>query len=64
MAQLQQQQQQQQQQSSHQQHQLQQLQQNWLSGQPSQVSNHNLHQPDKITMDGSLPNSFRGNDQV
>ncbi|XP_057539284.1 transcriptional corepressor LEUNIG isoform X1 [Amaranthus tricolor] len=64
MAQLQQQQQQQQQQSSHQQHQLQQLQQNWLSGQPSQVSNHNLHQPDKITMDGSLPNSFRGNDQA
>lgn len=74
MAQLQQQQQQQQQhqqqQSSHQQHQLHQLQQNGLSGQPSQVSNHNLHQPDKIggassiTMDGSLSNSFRGNDQA
>jgi len=61
---------QQQQQSSHQQHQLQQLQQNGLSGLPPQVSNHSLHQPDKIggassmTMDGSISNSFRGNDQV
>lgn len=61
---------QQQQQSSHQQHQLQQLQQNGLSGLPPQVSNHSLHQPDKIggassmTMDGSISNSFRGNDQA
>lgn len=59
--------QQQQQQSSHHQHQIQ---QNGLSGQPSQLSNQILHQPDKIggassiTMDGSLSNSFRGNEQV
>ncbi|XP_057505079.1 transcriptional corepressor LEUNIG-like isoform X2 [Actinidia eriantha] len=67
MAQLQQ--QQQQQQNSNQQQQ-QQLQQHALSGQQSQSSNHNLHQPDKImgagsgTADGSLSNSFRGNDQA
>ncbi|KAF9613008.1 hypothetical protein IFM89_004862 [Coptis chinensis] len=46
----------------------QQLQQHALSSQQSQGSNHNLHQ-DKaggagsITADGSLSNSFRGNDQ-
>ena len=66
MAQLQ---QQQQQQNSNQQQQ-QQLQQHALSGQQSQSSNHNLHQQDKImgvgsaTADGSMTNSFRGNDQV
>lgn len=53
-----------------QQNSLQQLQQNALSGQLPQLSNHNLHQPDKIagasslTMDGSMSNSFRGNDQA
>ncbi|GAB4854151.1 hypothetical protein Ancab_022736 [Ancistrocladus abbreviatus] len=50
--------------------QQQQLQHSVLSGQHSQVSNHNLHQVDKIggansmTMDGSMSNSFRGNDQT
>ncbi|PSS19306.1 Transcriptional corepressor LEUNIG like [Actinidia chinensis var. chinensis] len=64
MAQLQ---QQQQQQNSIQQ---QQLQQQALSGQQSQSSNHNLHQQDKIvgagsiTADGSMSNSFRGNEQA
>ncbi|XP_050938176.1 transcriptional corepressor LEUNIG isoform X2 [Cucumis melo] len=68
MAQLQQ--QQQQQQSSSQQQQQQQLQQHALSNQQSQSSNHNMHQQEKIggagsvTMDGSMSNSFRGNDQV
>ncbi|KAL9247863.1 hypothetical protein vseg_021246 [Gypsophila vaccaria] len=69
MAQLQ---QQQQQQSTLPQHQLQQLQHNGLSfsGQSSQVSNHSLHQPDKlggtnsISADGNMSNSFRGNDQT
>ncbi|XP_052206576.1 transcriptional corepressor LEUNIG-like [Diospyros lotus] len=48
----------------------QQQQQHSLSGQQSQSSNHNLHQQDKIigagsvTADGSMPNSFRGNDQA
>lgn len=41
-----------------------------LSNQQSQSSNHNIHQQDKlggagsITMDGSMSNSFRGNEQV
>ncbi|KAM1224792.1 hypothetical protein ACFX2G_044589 [Malus domestica] len=52
-----------------QQQQLQQLQQHGLSNQQSQNSNLNPHQQDKmggagsITMDGSMSNSFRGNDQ-
>ncbi|CBI20987.3 unnamed protein product, partial [Vitis vinifera] len=68
----QQQQQQQQQQNSNQpqQQQQQQLQQHALSSQQSQSSNHNMHQQDKmggagsITVDGSMSNSFRGNDQA
>lgn len=57
---------QQQQQNSSQQ---QQLQQHALSSQQSQSSNLHLHQQDKmgpgsVTMDGSMSNSFRGNDQV
>lgn len=62
MHQQQQQQQQQQQNSNPQQH--------TLSNQQSQSSNHNLHQQDKmgpagsVTLDGSMSNSFRGNDQV
>lgn len=50
--------------------QQQQLQQHALSNQQSQSSNHNLHQQDKmggagsVTVDGSMSNSFRGNDQV
>ncbi|GFZ18554.1 transcriptional corepressor LEUNIG [Actinidia rufa] len=50
--------------------QQQQLQQHSLSGQQSQSSNHNLHQQDKIvgagsiTADGSMSNSFRGNEQA
>jgi hypothetical protein len=50
--------------------QQQQLQQHALSNQQSQSSNHNVHQQDKMggagsaTMDGSMSNSFRGNDQV
>lgn len=62
MHQQQQQQQQQQQNSNPQQH--------ALSNQQSQSSNHNLHQQDKmgpagsVTLDGSMSNSFRGNDQV
>ncbi|KAJ9702488.1 hypothetical protein PVL29_004299 [Vitis rotundifolia] len=77
MAQLQQQQQQQQQQQNsnqpqqqQQQQQQQQLQQHALSSQQSQSSNHNMHQQDKmggagsITVDGSMSNSFRGNDQT
>lgn len=69
MAQFQQQQQQQQQQHSGnpQQSQQQQLPQHSLSGQQPQSSNHSLQQ-DKImgsgTGDGSMSNSFRGNDQV
>ncbi|GMQ03276.1 hypothetical protein CsSME_00049147 [Camellia sinensis var. sinensis] len=69
VAQMQQQQQQQQQQQNSNQQQ-QQLQQHALSGQQSQSSNHNLHQQDKIvgagsvTADGSMSNSFRGNDQA
>lgn len=61
---------QQQQQQQHQQNSNQQLQQHALSGQHSQSSSHNLHQQDKIvgagsvTADGSMSNSFRGNDQV
>ncbi|CAI0414875.1 unnamed protein product [Linum tenue] len=45
-------------------------QQHSLSNQQSQSSNHNLHQQDKmggggsVTADGSLSNSFRGNEQV
>jgi hypothetical protein len=49
--------------------QQQQLQQHTLSNQQSQSSNHNMHQQDKVgggsvTGDGSMSNSFRGNDQV
>ncbi|KAL5071413.1 hypothetical protein RYX36_022300 [Vicia faba] len=51
--------------------QQQQLQQHSLSNQQSQSSNHNMHQQDKVgggggsvTGDGSMSNSFRGNDQV
>lgn len=59
------QQQQQQQQNSN----LQQLQQHALSGQQTQSATHSLQQdklvgPGSITGDGSLSNSFRGNDQV
>ncbi|KAI9073967.1 hypothetical protein K1719_025650 [Acacia pycnantha] len=60
--------QQQQQQSNN--PQQQQLHQHVLSNQQPQTSNHNMHQLDKvggggsITMDGSMSNSFRGNDQV
>ncbi|KAK1281917.1 Transcriptional corepressor LEUNIG [Acorus calamus] len=58
--------QQQQQQSSSPQ---QQLQQHALSSQQSQSSNHHLQQQDKmgpgsVTVDGSVSNSFRGNDQA
>ncbi|KAK1298168.1 Transcriptional corepressor LEUNIG [Acorus calamus] len=47
----------------------QQLQQHALSSQQSQSSNHHLHQQDKVgagsvTVDGSVSNSFRGNDQA
>ncbi|KAK1312854.1 Transcriptional corepressor LEUNIG [Acorus calamus] len=47
----------------------QQLQQHTLSSQQSQSSNHHLHQQDKVgagsvTVDGSVSNSFRGNDQA
>jgi len=65
--------QQQQQQSSNpqqQQQQQQQLQQHVLSNQQSQSSSHNLHPQDKmggaasVNVDGSMSNSFRGNDQV
>ena len=48
----------------------QQLQQHALSAQQLQSSNHNPHQQDKMggagsmTMDASMSNSFRGNDQV
>uniref|UniRef100_A0A2P2MDX1 Uncharacterized protein MANES_11G082800 n=1 Tax=Rhizophora mucronata TaxID=61149 RepID=A0A2P2MDX1_RHIMU len=61
---------QQQLQNSNPQHQQQQLQQHSLSSQQSQSSNHNLHQQDKMggtgnaNVDGSISNSFRGNDQV
>ncbi|XP_058724833.1 transcriptional corepressor LEUNIG-like isoform X2 [Vicia villosa] len=51
--------------------QQQQLQQHSLSNQQSQSSNHNMHQQDKVgggggsvTGDGSMSNSFRGNDQA
>ncbi|MCI42891.1 transcriptional corepressor LEUNIG-like, partial [Trifolium medium] len=51
--------------------QQQQLQQHALSNQQSQTSNHSMHQQDKVgggggsvTMDGSMSNSYRGNDQV
>ncbi|MBA0633194.1 hypothetical protein Godav_001818 [Gossypium davidsonii] len=60
--------QQQQQQNSN--SQQQQLQQHALSNQQSQSSNPSLHQQDKVggggsvTVDGSMSNSFRGNDQV
>ncbi|WOK95788.1 transcriptional corepressor LEUNIG-like isoform X2 [Canna indica] len=59
---------QQQQQSNSQQQQQQQLAQHALSSQQSQNSNHLLHQ-DKLgaasmTVDGSMSNSFRGNDQT
>lgn len=60
---------QQQQQNNNQTLQQQQLPQHTLSGQQPQSSNHNLQQ-DKImgagsvTGDGSMSNSFRGNDQV
>ncbi|KAL5074285.1 hypothetical protein RYX36_013269 [Vicia faba] len=67
LAQLQQQQHQQQSISAQQQ----QLQQHTLSNQQSQTSNHSMHQQDKVgggggsvTMDGSMSNSYRGNDQV
>ncbi|KAJ6382920.1 hypothetical protein OIU77_031362, partial [Salix suchowensis] len=58
----------QQQQQQQQQQQL--LQQHALSNQQSQSSNHNLHPQDKmgdagsVNVDGSISNSFRGNDQV
>ncbi|XWS27175.1 hypothetical protein CRYUN_Cryun26dG0092500 [Craigia yunnanensis] len=61
---------QQQQNSNSQQQQLQQHQQHALSNQQSQSSNPSLHQQDKVggggsvTVDGSMSNSFRGNDQV
>ncbi|KAG4944163.1 hypothetical protein JHK85_048809 [Glycine max] len=50
----------------------QQLQQHTLSNQQSQTSNHSMHQQDKmgggggssVNVDGSMSNSFRGNDQV
>ncbi|KAL9313322.1 hypothetical protein ACSQ67_018774 [Phaseolus vulgaris] len=65
------QQQHQQQSSTNAQQQQQQLQQHALSNQQSQTSNHSMHQQDKVgggggsvTVDGSLSNSFRGNDQV
>ena len=60
----------QQQQQNNNPQQQQQLQQHALSNQQSQSSNHNLHQQDKmggagsVTVDGSMSNSFRGNDQV
>ncbi|WVY90336.1 hypothetical protein V8G54_035850 [Vigna mungo] len=61
----------QQQQNANPQQQQQQLQQHTLSNQQSQSSNHNMHQQDKIgagggsvNVDGSMSNSFRGNDQV
>ncbi|KAH8504269.1 hypothetical protein H0E87_011800 [Populus deltoides] len=60
--------QQQQQPNSNTQQQL--LQQHVLSNQQSQSSNHNLHPQDKmgdagsVNVDGSISNSFRGNDQV
>ncbi|KAG4382640.1 hypothetical protein GLYMA_14G128300v4 [Glycine max] len=51
--------------------QQQQLQQHTLSNQQSQTSNHSMHQQDKmgggggsVNVDGSMSNSFRGNDQV
>eukprot|EP00268_Persea_americana_P050406 TRINITY_DN547_c0_g1_i6.p1 TRINITY_DN547_c0_g1~~TRINITY_DN547_c0_g1_i6.p1 ORF type:complete len:873 (+),score=200.00 TRINITY_DN547_c0_g1_i6:272-2890(+) len=49
--------------------QQQQLQQHALSSQQSQSSNHHHHQQDKmgpgsVTVDGSMSNSFRGNDQA
>ncbi|KAG5048448.1 hypothetical protein JHK85_009551 [Glycine max] len=62
---------QQQQQQSSTNAQQQQLQQHVLSNQQSQTSNHSMHQQDKVgggggsvTVDGSMSNSFRGNDQV
>ncbi|KAH1203452.1 Transcriptional corepressor LEUNIG [Glycine max] len=50
----------------------QQLQQHTLSNQQSQTSNHSMHQQDKmgggggssVNVDGSMSNSFRGNDQT
>jgi hypothetical protein len=61
---------QQQQNANPQQQQLQQ--QHSLSNQQSQSANHNMHQQDNkvgggggsVTGDGSMSNSFRGNDQV
>lgn len=51
--------------------QQQQLQQHVLSNQQPQTSNHSMHQLDKVgggsgsvAVDGSMSNSFRGNDQV
>ncbi|KAF7817216.1 transcriptional corepressor LEUNIG-like isoform X1 [Senna tora] len=50
--------------------QQQQIQQHVLSNQQPQTSNHNMHQLDKVggggsvAVDGSMSNSFRGNDQV
>ncbi|KAL5127629.1 Transcriptional corepressor LEUNIG [Glycine soja] len=51
--------------------QQQQLQQHTLSNQQSQTSNHSMHQQDKmgggggsVNVDGSMSNSFRGNDQT
>ncbi|KAF2304550.1 hypothetical protein GH714_033264 [Hevea brasiliensis] len=70
MAHMQQQQQQQLQNSNPQQQHALSNQQHALSNQQSQSSNHNLHQQDKmggagsVTVDGSMSNSFRGNDQV
>ncbi|KAL6501931.1 hypothetical protein OROGR_027064 [Orobanche gracilis] len=60
---------QQQQQQSSNQTQQQQLQQHALSGQQPQSSNHNFQQdkimgPCSVTGDGSMSNSFRGNDQA
>lgn len=57
-------------QQQQQQNSSQQQQQHALSNQQSQSSNHNMPQQEKIggagsvTMDGSMSNSFRGNDQV
>ncbi|KAJ6434988.1 hypothetical protein OIU84_000265 [Salix udensis] len=69
MAKLQQQQLQQQQQNSNPQQQQQQQQQHVLSNQQSQSSSHSLHPQEKmggvasVNVDGSMSNSFRGNDQ-
>lgn len=70
MAQMHQQQQQQNQQMQQNTNMPQQFQQLGLTNHQSQSSNHNVHQQDKMggvgnmTMDGSMSNPYRGNDQV